>query len=1044
MVDLSKLNNEQKEAVVTTEGYVRVIASPGSGKTRALTHRFAYLLDDKKISSNNILCITYTNKAANEMKERIIKLVNNNNLSFEYVSTIHSYCDKLLRQNIDKLNGTILGNYTILDDYDEEKIIKKIAQHNFSIEGIKINELKKELSFLKQENRDYIKYLFGEIDSFTFGEDWADEILDICRFNNSLLFDDLIYGTLYVLNTYETIRKKEQMRFKYIMVDEFQDTTPNTYELVKLLSSYHKNLFIVGDPDQSIYEFIGANPDILLHQFHLDFPDVKTLLMNTNYRSTNNIIELTNQLIENNKNRFSQKKTIGFNNVEGAKVVYSHFSDRGNQFYNVCKLIEHLHNNLKYDYKDIFVIARNNYSFNDLKKELNKNKIPYINSRTTSKLKSKEELKLITFYLSFVLNQSGFALYNINDIVDFGIDNEEMENVLNVRIDPIKFLVEHKNEKIENFLLSCDRIKEAILSKTKKTSEIIEMIVGEFEILSRYEPDIISGYFAEGERISTLIQNVIYNEKINPNYSVYDFLDTIALESCVESDDKQKDGVYLMTAHGSKGLESKNVIVYDYHNISGDFEDERRLSYVAFTRAKENLFILSGHKKGPSSYADEFKNLCMGVNEYFVNMKLVSKTFDFEEETKNLNLEKKKAFELLISGKNVFLTGEAGTGKTYLINKYTDYLRKQNKTFMIVAPTGIAAANYQGGITIHKAFEIPIIPSVVSLKSRISTAGINQIDALIIDEISMCRIDVFSHVMRVINKCNENRDEPIQVVVCGDFFQLPPVVLESEKSILKTLFKGFNEGFAFESEEWDKANFNSIVLKEIFRQEEKEFITALNNARRGIDVENSINYINENCSKQPVEGAMEIHSRNAMVNKINMDKLNKLSTKEVIYKAVYTGTIASDVNIEDTVILKPGCRVMMLTNEKKLRYQNGSLGTVLTCGEDYIDVVTDKNMDVVRIYKKEFDYVDKPKLNPDGTITQNSVGTIEQIPVKPAYAITIHKSQGQTYEKVNLDPSGWESGQVYVAISRIKGIKGLYLYNNIEKDVLKTSKNVCV
>ena len=1039
MLDLSNLNEEQKQAVMTTEGYIRVIASPGSGKTRALTHRYAYLLENKNCSSENILCITYTNKAANEMKERIMTLIDNKEETFENISTIHSYCDKLLRKNIDTLNGNIKSNYIIYDEYDSIKLIKKVVGKD------KPSNFVEELSVMKLENPEYIKYLFGTINSFSFGQSWADEILEICKVNNGIMFDDLIYGALFLLENYDSIRENEQIKYKYVMVDEFQDTTQKTYELVKILSSYHKNLFVVGDPDQSIYEFIGAKPEILLNQFYDDFPMAKTLLMNTNYRSTNQIIELSNTLIKNNKNRYEQKNTISYDNRDGNPVVYSHYLDRGNELYNVCRIIEHLHKRLKYEYKDIFIITRNNYSFRDLKTLLTKNNIPYNNSRSTSKMNSKEEIKLILYYLTFALNQSSFALYNINEIADLGIKKDEIEKVLNVSVDPILFLQKHSNEKVDKFLASNERIKKAILSKKKKTSEIIEMIIGEYEILSEYEVDIDTGVFIEGEHIADLIQNVIHFEKINPKYSVYDFIDSMALDSSIEGS-VNENGVKLLTVHGSKGLEAKNVIVFDYQNIPHNYleiEGERRLSYVAFTRAKENLFILSATNKNPCYYK-EIGKLCINVDEYFENIKVENDAYDFEKETNDLNDEKKKALEVLISGKNIFLTGEAGTGKTYLINKYLDYLKKTNKNVLICAPTGIAAANYLGGVTINKAFEISIVPSIISPNVKVNKlANIETADVIIIDEISMCRIDVFEYIMRVINKCNEYRDNKIQVILCGDFFQLPPVVTDSEKNILAKLFPNFIEGFAFESEEWTNNNFINICLKEIYRQKNSDFIIVLNNARRGIDLDNVVNYINNNCVKERIENAMEIHSRNNMVDQINKTRLNELSTKETMYQAEIVGTISGEsVRVESKLFLKPGCRVMMLVNDSNLRYQNGSFGTVITCENDYIDVLTDKEKNVVRINKRTFDFLSEPVLKDDGSISQNIIGSITQIPVKLAYAITIHKSQGQTYDKVNLNPDGWECGQVYVALSRIKSLDGLYLYKDIDKDNLRTSQNV--
>lgn len=1048
MIDLSSLNKEQKEAVITTEGYVRVIASPGSGKTRALTHRFAYLIENLNISSDNILCITYTNKAATQMKDRIINLLNHNSESLENISTIHSYCDRFLRKYIDELNYLISSNYIIYDDYDSNKIVDNIKKNYKNIEDKKTTDLNKMISDYKKNNNNYIEYLFGISNEFAFNEEWIKDVIDICKNNNGLMFDDLIYSVIYILKNQVSIRENEQNRYEYILVDEFQDTTPDTYELVKILSEKHKNLFVVGDPDQSIYEFIGANPSILLDKFVEDFPNANTLLMNTNYRSTNQIIELSNQLISNNSNRFKQKNTVSYDpkNADGNTVVYNNFIDKNNQYYNVCRIIKHLCTNLKYDYNDIMIIARNNYCFNDLKKELIQNDIPYVNSKNTTNLSNKEEIKLITYYLSFALSQNAFSLYQINNIKNLDIDEEEMKKVLNVNVKPYEFLEKHMNSKISKFMGSNEAIRKAIFVDKRKTSEIIEMIVGEHEILASYKPDPDTEYFVEAERIANVIKNVICNEKMNSNYSIYDFLDSMALDFTIESN-KKETGVKLMTAHGSKGLEAKNVIVFDYQIIphtSHEIEAERRLSYVAFTRAKENLFILScSKKKSPieSCYAKEFRNLCIGVDKYFEISKFEYSKYNYEACLEDLNEEKQEAFKVFCSGKNAFLTGEAGTGKTYLINKYLEYLHGENKSVLVCAPTGIAASNYTNGTTIHKAFNIPIVPSIISLVHPTSTIASNY-DVIIIDEISMCRIDMFDYIMRCVDASNEYRDIPIQVVLCGDFFQLPPVITEKEKAILKKIFPNFQEGFAFESNEWDKHNFVKICLKEVFRQNHDKFLIALNNARKGINLDESIEFINNNCAKERIKDAMEIHSRNFDVFKINNSSLAKLPTKEYVYYAKTTGIISGDLNIEEELHLKPGCRVMLLINHKNFLYQNGSFATVLTCEEGYVDVILDKNKSILRVPGFNFSYVSDPELLDDGSIAQNKTGEILQIPMKLAYAITIHKSQGQTYDKVNLDPEGWENGQVYVALSRIKSIQGLFLYKNIKRDALKVSEQV--
>lgn len=1039
MLDLSTLNKEQKEAVVTTEGYVRVIASPGSGKTRALTHRFAYLLEELKISPNNILCITYTNKAANEMKERILKLINTKD-DFNTISTIHSYCDHFLRTYIDSFNCHIKSNYIIFDEYDLEKILKKTA--SYLLNDYSISELNNMLSKLKYENKEYIEYLLGFTDSFSFGVSWVDNTIALCKRNNSLMFDDLIIGTLYFLKNNEKVRQIEQKKYQYILVDEFQDTTPSTYELMKILSDYHKNLFVVGDPDQSIYEFIGANPRILLNEFIEDFPTTKTLLMNSNYRSTSQIIEMSNRLIENNVDRYAQKNTISADNKLGNPIICSHFFKAEEQYYYVCRIIKHLHDNLNYEYDDIYLLARNNYSFISMKKHLIKNNIPYVNSRTTKKLSDREEIKLIMYYLSFAISESAFSLYNINDIVGFGIPKTEMEEILNVDINPTQFLLDHSNDRITNFLSSNERIKQAILSNEFKVSQIIELILEEYEILSRYSPKD-NDYFTEAENISEMIKNVIENETTKKDYSVYNFLDAITLDSVIESN-KSVNAVKLMTSHGSKGLEAKNIIVFDFQKIpynASEIECERRLAYVSFTRAKDNLFILS-YGKHTSCFYPEFKNSCISVEQYFHSITKREIEYDLEDDIKDFNDEKKKAFKLLMTGTNVFITGEAGTGKTFLINKYIDFLYSHGKKVLICAPTGIAAANYKYGVTINKAFNIGICPSICSPSKHVSTIGIVDKDVIIIDEISMCRIDFFKHIIKTIDECNKIRSSPIQIVLCGDFFQLPPVILEKEKKILKELYPEFNEGFAFEATEWKTHNFNTVCLKEIFRQDNSDFIVALNNARKGIEIEKAIEYVENNSSKTPMDGGMEIHSRNQVVEEINRNKLMELKTKEYVYKADIKGEISEDVNVEREIHLKPGCKVMMTMNDDKLGYQNGSFATVVTCGDGYVDVMTDKEKNIIRVHRKEFSSLSDPVLLPNRQISQNMIGSIYQIPMKLAYAITIHKSQGQTYSNVNLDPKGWENGQIYVALSRIKDINGLYLYEKIDRDSLKVSNNV--
>ena len=448
------------------------------------------------------------------------------------------------------------------------------------------------------------------------------------------------------------------------------------------------------------------------------------------------------------------------------------------------------------------------------------------------------------------------------------------------------------------------------------------------------------------------------------------------------------------------------------------------------------------------------------------------------------------AYDAMMSGENVFLTGEAGTGKSYVIK---EFLKKKNKDVLVCAPTGIAAINV-GGITLHRAFHLP--PGILRPNVRIKPGSvIITAKTIIIDEISMCRVDVFSVIAYILRRTRTHK----QLIVVGDFFQLPPVLKDKEKDYLYNYWESnvseefeiddLNEPYAFLSKNWEKFHFRSICLTEQMRQrDDLDFLKNLNRIRVGD--ESAIPWIVQHASSTPRQGAVYLSSLNADVSMKNKRGLDQINAVPKQYRADIKGNFdKNDSLAEEVLTLKTGCRVMALVNDTTdKKYVNGSLGTVKSMGSDYVIVDFDngnKNVTVGRYTWFAYDYKSEEKeikeyriikggadktgkikpttwrviadgeaaptqtVTDDGrtlvrTVTKKSIiktqcGSITQIPLKLAYAVTIHKSQGQTYDAVVLNPYCFDSGQLYVALSRVRRITDLYLERPIEYTDLQTS-----
>ena len=595
---VDSLNDRQKEAVVNTDGPMLILAGAGSGKTKVLTTKVAYLIEEKNIDPNNILAITFTNKAAKEMKERIFKLEGNSAFYIQ-ISTFHSFGLKILKENCELLGYE--KNFTILDSDDSLSIIKKIMKE-LNIDANKYNPkaIKNVISNNKNEIIDPEKY------SLYVNTDFDEIALEVYRkyekslkINNAVDFDDLLILPLKLFNNNPGVLQKYQEKYKYVFIDEYQDTNEPQYILSKMISAKYKNITVVGDADQAIFTWRGANYKNILN-FEKDYKDAKVVLLEENYRSTKTILNAANNVIKNNKVR--KEKNLWTQNEEGSKITYyKAFDEKDESNYvvnEIKKLIEKGVNP-----KDICVLYRANAQSRTVEEAFLTSNISY-NIVGSYAFYNRKEIKDLIAYLKLIYNnKDDVSLLRIINYPKRGIGNKAIENLAiksNVLDKSLYEVIDSGKELDFKNMIEEIKKEESHLTLT----ELIDMVLDKSGMKKSLEDEksIEADIRLENlEEFKSIAKAMEINEGI---VSLEELLDKLALVSDVsEQKNDNEDKVTLMTMHAVKGLEYDYVFIVGVeeglfpHNNSlesnDELEEERRLCYVAITRAKKKLYLIN-------------------------------------------------------------------------------------------------------------------------------------------------------------------------------------------------------------------------------------------------------------------------------------------------------------------------------------------------------------------------------------------------------------------------------------------------------------------
>ena len=644
-MNLDTLNEIQKEAVITTDGPILILAGPGSGKTRVITYKIAYLLENKKAKPWEILAITFTNKAAKEMKVRLEKLISEDIRSMQ-ISTFHSFGLKIIKENYDFFN--LNSSFTILDETDSISVIKKIIKDmNLDDKIYNAKSIKHKISSAKNELMDskaYSIYAKSDIEKniVKIYEKYEEKLIR----NSSVDFDDLLMLPIKLFKKDKKALEHYQSKYKYIFIDEYQDTNEAQYKLSRMISAKYNNICVVGDESQSIYSWRGANFKNILN-FEKDYENAKTILLEQNYRSTKRIIEAANSVIKNNKEK--KDKHLWTDNNEGAKIKYMRCYDEKDEILNIINEIKY-YKTQGISYKEMVVLYRTNAQSQSIERGFIENTIPYKVVGSYAYFNRKEIKDLVSYLRLINNNDDDVSLLRAINAPKRGIGNKTIEkleqNANEKNISIFDAIESGKELQFKNLILD---INEKM--KDKSFVDLIELVLDKSGLREEYELEKTIENEAKLENLEEFKSIAKNFEDYNPGATLEEFLIEISLISDVKETKDNDEVVTLMTMHAVKGLEFDIVFVtgleeglFPHSNSMYDekeLEEERRIFYVAITRAKKVLYLTNARSRVlfgkiqtnmPSRFIDE------------INEEDIEKLFEENKNTKEIKINKKDNF----------------------------------------------------------------------------------------------------------------------------------------------------------------------------------------------------------------------------------------------------------------------------------------------------------------------------------------------------------------------------------------------------------------